>query len=306
MEYVLHILILVGIYAILALSLNLIAGYTGLMSISHAAFYGVGAYTVALMAVNLHINFFVGMLAGMVLSGLLGLVIGWPSLRIHDDYFVITTFGFQMIVFSVLNNWVDITKGPLGIPGIPQPELFGFKFTSHWHFLLLSWVLAFVVFWLVSRLANSPYGRVLRAVREDEVFAQSLGKNVMYYKLTVFIIGGALASIAGGLYAVYVTFIDPTSFTLLESILILSMVIVGGSGNVWGSLLGAFLLVTIPEGLRFVGLPSSIAANVRQILYGSLLVLFMLFRPQGILPERVVGGQGIVKARKHVKERARA
>jgi len=298
MEYLLHILILVGIYAILATSLNLIAGYAGLMSICHAAFYGIGAYTVALMTLYVHrsptiatahyslATFLMDIFLGMIFAGIVGIIVAWPSLRIHDDYFVIVTFGFQMIAFSILNNWVDFTKGPLGIPGIPWPELFGFKLTSHWHFLILSWLFATAIFYLVARLLNSPYGRVLRAIREDEIFAESLGKNVVYYKLSVFVVGGALASVAGALYATYVTFIDPTSFTLLESVLILSMVIVGGSGNLSGSLLGAFLLVVIPEGLRFVGLPSAVAANVRQILYGSLLVLFMLFRPQGILTER--------------------
>lgn len=285
MDYFLHILILVGLYAILGLSLNLIAGYTGLLSIAHAAFYGVGAYTTALLSLHYHTPFLLNVAAGMVVAALLGVVIAAPSLRVHDDYFVLATFGMQVIAFSILNNWVDFTGGPMGLPGIPQPVIFGFTFSSHLHFLLVTAVFAALIFLLLQRLVNSPFGRVLKAIREDEVFPRSLGKNVTRYKIIVFVVGAAIASVAGSLYATYITFIDPTSFTVQESIFILAVVIVGGAGNLWGSVVGAVLLVSIPEALRFVGMSSSVAANVRQILYGALLVIMMMFRPQGIIGE---------------------
>lgn len=285
MDYILHILILINIYIILVISLDLIAGYTGLLSISHAAFYGIGAYATALLSIHFQTNFLFNMLFGIVGAAVLGAIIAFPSLRIHDDYFVIATFGFQMIVYSVFNNWVALTRGPLGIPGIPVASLFGFNIDNHWKFLILSAIFAFLAYLLLHKLVNSPYGRVLKAIREDEVFAQSLGKNVNSYKIQVFIIGGALASVAGNLYAHYVTFIDPTSFTILESILVISMVIIGGAGSLRGPAIGAVVLVVLPEALRFVGLPSSVAANLRQIFYGSLLVLMMLYRPQGLIGE---------------------
>ena len=285
MDYLLHILILINIYIILVVSLDLIAGYTGLLSIAHAAFYGIGAYATALLSIHFQTNFLFNMLFGVVGAAALGIIIAFPSLRIHDDYFVIATFGFQMIVYSVLNNWVELTRGPLGIPGIPVASLFGLAFDSHWRFLVLSAIFASLAYLLVRKLVNSPYGRVLKAIREDEVFAESLGKNVNSYKIQVFVIGGALASVAGNLYAHYVTFIDPTSFTILESILVISMVIIGGAGSLRGPVIGAVVLVILPEALRFVGLPSSVAANVRQIFYGGLLVLMMLYRPQGLVGE---------------------
>ncbi len=285
MEYLLHILILIGIYAILSVSLNLIAGYTGMLSIAHAAFYGVGAYVAALMALNLHSPFLVNVVGAVILSGLLGAVVGIPSLRIRDDYFVIATFAFQVITFSVLNNWISFTGGPMGLPGIPQPTIFGLKISSHLGFLLLVGIFCAITLWIIHRIVRSPFGRVLKAIREDEVFAQAAGKNVAAYKVLVFVIGAGMAAVAGVMYAYYISFIDPTSFTVMESIFIISIVIIGGAGSLWGPVVGAVVLVTLPEFLRFVGLPSSVAANLRQIIYGGLLVAFMMWRPRGFLGE---------------------
>lgn len=285
MEYLLHILILINIYAIVALSLNLLAGYTGLVSVSQAAFYGIGAYTAALLALNFHASILLTLPAAAVVAGLAGVAIGYPSLRIRDDFFVIATFGFQVIAFSVMNNWMDLTNGPLGLPGIPQPEIFGYHISSHVDFLLLTLACAAIVYVIARRLTCAPFGRLLRAIREDDKLAQSLGKNVGATKVTVFAISAALAGIAGALYAYYISFIDPTSFTVPESVFMLSIVIVGGAGSLRGSILGAILLVALPEALRLIDLPNAVAANVRQILYGGLLVAFMMFRPKGILGE---------------------
>jgi branched-chain amino acid transport system permease protein len=285
LEYLLHILILICIYCIVGISLNIVAGYTGLISIAHAAFYGIGAYTAALLSLRFGVNFLLAIPAAIIVAAVFGFLIGFPSLRIRDDFFVIATFGFQVIVFSVMNNWMELTNGPLGLPGIPQPEILGYKFTSHLDFLILSFLFALITYLVARRLVKSPLGNVLRAIREDELFAQSLGKNVSYYKALAFSVGAGLVAIGGALYAYYITFIDPTSFTVPESIFMLSIVIVGGAGRLEGSILGAILLVTIPELLRFIGMPSSIAANMRQILYGGLLVAFMIWRPKGIWGE---------------------
>jgi len=285
MEYLLHILILIGIYVILSISLNLITGYSGLLSIAHAAFYGVGAYVAALLALKLHSPFLANIVCAVILSGLLGAVVGIPSLRIRDDYFAIATFAFQVITFSIMNNWVAFTGGPMGLPGIPQPAIFGWKITTHYDFLCVIFVLCIITLWISHKIVTSPFGRVLKAIREDEVFAQAMGKNVASYKVLIFVIGAGMASVAGVMYAYYISFIDPTSFTIMESIFIISIVIIGGAGNIWGSVLGAAVLVILPEALRFLGMPSSIAANMRQIIYGALLVIFMLFRPQGFIGE---------------------
>ncbi|NOR45625.1 MAG: branched-chain amino acid ABC transporter permease [Candidatus Delongbacteria bacterium] len=285
MIYLLHIIILIEIYAILSISLNLIAGYTGILSMAQAAFYGIGAYVAALMALNFNTPFLLNLILAVIIAGVFGALIGIPSLRIKDDYFIIATFAFQIIIFSVLNNFVSFTGGPMGLPGIPQPEIFGFVIDNHWSFLILGLLLAVFTYYFSKRIVTSPIGRTLKAVREDEVFTQSLGKNVAALKVKIFVVSAALAAIAGVLYATYITYIDPTSFTVNESIFIISIVIIGGAGNLKGSILGAVVLVMLPELLRFVGLPNAVAANIRQMLYGGLLVAFMLWRPRGFIGE---------------------
>lgn len=219
----------------------------------------------------------------MAVAALVSLIVSLPSLRLRDDYFVIATFSFQMILFSIFNNWMDLTRGPLGIPGIPQPTIFSWTLQSHVGFVGLSTIFAAIAYIVVSRLSTSPLGRVLRAIREDEVFVQAMGKNILRFKVTAVAVSAALAASAGSLYAHYITYIDPTSFTVMESILVISMVIIGGAGSPWGPLIGAVVLVTLPEALRFLGLPIGVAANLRQIIYGILLVLMMMYRPQGLV-----------------------
>ena len=285
MNYLLHILIYIGIFSILSISLNLLVGYTGILSIAHAAFYGVGAYVAALMALKLSSPFLLNLILAVIASSVLGAIVGIPSLRIKDDYFIIATFAFQVIVFSILNNWVSFTSGPMGLPGIPQPVIFGIRISTHIGFLITVTLLCALVFWLSVKIVRSPFGRVLKAIREDEVFAQSLGKNVAAFKVKTFMVGAGMAAVAGVMYATYISFIDPTSFTVMESIFIISIVIIGGAGSVWGPVLGSAVLVALPELLRFVGLPNAVAANIRQILYGGLLVAFMLWRPRGFIGE---------------------
>ncbi len=289
MEYLLHILILIGIYVILSVSLNLIVGYTGLLSIAHAAFYGVGAYVAALMALKLHSPFLVNVICAIILTGLLGALVGIPSLRIRGDYFVIATFAFQVITFSILKNWVSFTGGPMGLPGIPRPTIVGLTVSSHVSFLLLVGIFCALTQWVAWRLVRSPFGRVLKAIREDEVFAQAAGKDVAAHKELVFVIGACMAALAGVMYAYYISFIDPTSFTVMESVFVISIVIIGGAGSLWGPVVGAAALVVLPEALRFVGLPSSVAANIRQVLYGAALVACMMWRPQGLMGRHPLG-----------------
>jgi len=283
MLYFLHILTLVCIYTILAVSLDLLAGHTGILSVAQAAFYGVGAYTSALLAVRVGCTFLESALAGVFAASVVSFMVSLPSLRLHDDYFVIATFAFQIIIFSFFNNSMPLTNGPLGIPGIPQPAIGGWTVRTHMQFFIFAAVIAALAYAVVSRLATSPFGRVLHAIREDEVFIRSLGKDTLRFKVVAFAVSAALAAFAGSLYAHYITYIDPTSFTVTESILVISMVIIGGPASRWGPVIGATILVITPEVLRFVGLPNSVAASLRQVIYGALLVIMMTFRPRGLV-----------------------
>ena len=286
MEYLLHLLILVGVYVMLAQSLALSAGFGGMISLAHAGFYGVGAYTAALLAVRCGAPFLVALPMAMVLSGMLALGVAAIALRTVDDYFVICTLGIQVVVFSLMNNWMGLTRGPLGIPGIPGIRLFGIAVEGKWEFLLLVAVLAALIFVAIRKLTASSFGRTLRALSEDEIFTKSLGKNVYLTKLTAFTLGAMFAAVPGVLYAHYISYIDPTSFTLDESIFILSIVILGGMRNLWGSVFAAAFLVLLPEALRFVGMPGAVAANLRQIVYGGILVLMMFRYSRGFGAER--------------------
>ncbi len=283
MEYFLHILIISGIYIILTLSLNLIVGFTGLPALGHIGFVCVGAYTSSLLALNYGISPWIGLLIGACLASLLGLIIGFPSIRLKGDYLALATFGFGVIVYSVSKNWVDLTRGPMGLPGIPKFSLIGFELQPVWAYLILVAVFVFITAFVINRIACSPFGRVLMSIREDEIASLSIGKNINRYKLTVFVIGAFFAGIAGSLYAHYITFIDPSSFTMMESIAVLLMVVFGGMGSIKGSFIGALILVIFPEMLRFLGMPSSVAAPLRQMIYGLLLIVLMLKRPQGII-----------------------
>jgi len=277
MEYLLHLFILIGIYTMLSQSLNLSAGFGGMISLAHAGFYGVGAYTAALLAVNYQLPFLLTLPVAMLLSGLLALIVSTIALRTIDDYFIICTLGIQVVVFSLMNNLMSLTRGPLGIPGIPNIQFFGIGIESKPAFLLLTLFFAALFFFFLKKLTGSSFGRTLLALSEDEIFAQSLGKNVYLAKVIAFTLSAMFAAVPGALYAHYISYIDPTSFTVDESIFILSIVIIGGMRNLWGSIVASAFLVLLPEVLRFVGMPNSVAANMRQIIYGAILV-FMMFR----------------------------
>ncbi len=285
MPYIIHLLILIGIYAILGLSLNLVVGFTGLLSVTQAAFYGIGAYTTALLLTNFGMNFFLSVLIGMVVTAVVSLLIGSILSRFRDDYFALGSFGFNVIVYSIMLNWQSLTRGPLGIPGIARPALFGFSFGDNTSFLVLVVIFAGLTYFIANFITTSSFGRVLKAIREDEKAIQVFGYNVLYYKLAIFVISAVMASVAGALFATYITFIDPSTFTLNESIFILSIIILGGLANNRGAVLGAVFLILLPEILRFVGFPDEVAAQMRQVVYGLMLILLMLYKPEGLVGE---------------------
>ena len=281
MDYFLHIAIVIGIFIILSVSLDLMAGYTGMLSLAHAAFFGVGAYSYALLATRVHVNFLTATFFAMMISSLLGALIGYPSLRIRLDYFAITTLALQVVLVSVFNNLVSVTGGPMGFTDIAQASVGNWVVTTKAGYLVLTGATALMVIAVSWLIVSGSTGRVLRAIREDEVFTESLGINVASYKIVITAISASLASLAGCVYAAYFSFIDPSSFSLSESIFIISIVIVGGAGSISGPVVGACVLVSLPEALRFLGLPSAVAANLRQIIYGLLLIVLMLWRPRG-------------------------
>ena len=293
MEYFIHIGILILFYVMLSQSLTLTAGYSGLISLAHAGFYGIGAYTAGLLSTKLGLSFLVTLPAAILISGIIAVCVSMIALRTVDDYFIIITLGIQVVAFSIMNNWMQLTNGPLGIPGIPVLSFFGFDVNHKAVFLLITLCLTSVVFLFLKNITGSPFGRILLALSEDEIFAQSLGKRVYQAKVISFTIGGMLAAIPGVLYAYYIGFIDPTSFTIDESIFILSIVIIGGMRNLWGSAIAAAVLVVLPEVLRFLGMPTSIAANLRQIIYGLALVLMMFKYSEGFVSKLYVGQENL-------------
>jgi branched-chain amino acid transport system permease protein len=283
MAYLIHIAILASVYGILSLSLNLVVGEAGLLSVTQAAFFGIGAYAVALLTLGSGMNFFLATLIGMLISGIVALLLSIVFARLSGDYYALGSFGFNIIVYSIMLNWQSLTNGPLGIPGIGRPELFGYVFSDNSAFLALSLVLLVLVYMVCAAITRSSFGRVLHAVREDEQATAVFGYSPFAYKLVVFTISAMLAAVAGALFASYLTYIDPSSFILTVSILILSMVILGGLSSNKGAVIGAVMLIVLPELLRFVGFPDEVAAQMRQLTYGAILVLLMLYRPQGIL-----------------------
>jgi branched-chain amino acid transport system permease protein len=282
MNYLYHLLVYFEIYSIIAMSLNLLIGYGGLLQVAHAAYYGIGAYVAALLWTKLGWGFFPGLGAGALLAALCSLLVSLPAWRYRGDYFVMISIAVQMLIYALLYNWTDLTNGPFGITGISRPRIFDYNFVTTGSVSVLYGVLALGLGWILALLKWSPFGRALQAMRDDELVARSVGIPVEWLKLQAFALASAMVGIAGGLYASYVSYIDPTSFSLDESILMLSMVIIGGTGNVRGPLVGAAVLILLPEALRFLHMPDAVAANIRLLAYGLLLIIMMHLRPQGL------------------------
>lgn len=273
--YLLHLAIMAGIYVILAVSLNLIIGYAGQVSLGHAAFYGIGAYTSVLVTLNWHFPFPLAAVAAMLGAGVTGLVLGLPTLRLKEDYLAIVTLGFGVIVDLVMRN-LEITGGPDGIVGIPSPVILGLSFRPQPLYLLLVGLGVAFTLGFAYCLVSSYHGRALRAIRDHETTAQVMGINTPAYKVAVFAVAAALAGLAGSLFAHYIRHINYESFDLHASILILCMVVLGGMGSLSGSVVGALALTAMPEAFRQF-------KDYQDLAYGVLLVGLLVWRPQGLL-----------------------
>ncbi len=289
MEYILHIIIMINIYVMLVLSANLPVGMANLLSMCQAAFYGIGAYIGTYVLMQFNLPFVLVAAIVMTVVGMFSLLVSFASVKLKGDYFILATLGFQMIVYTILYNWTDVTRGPYGIPGIPSIKLFGvISVSGVYGYFALSLLVAIIVAFLYLKIKQSPYGRVLKAMRSDELAVKALGRNTNMFKIQTFCLSAAFSALAGVIYASYVSYIDPTSFTLDESIFIITALFIGGIGNVKGPILGAVFVVVLPELLRFVGMPDAIAANMRQIIYGLVLIAIMFLRPQGLLGENSI------------------
>ena len=287
MDYLLHILIIALIYSIFAISLNLELGFTGLYNFGHVAFFGIGAYTSALLSLaGLPVS--VGIACGMIVAGVAGSLLAIPALRLSGDYFGIATLVFAEMVRLFFLNERWLTKGPMGLPGIPRPGWIGGGVAGLPMFLIFCALLTVAVFLLIRHLTTAPFGRALKVVREDEYVAQALGKNVLIIKIKTITVGSILAGLAGGLWAHYITYISPADFTLTETILVLLCVVLGGRGTNWGPVLGAFVITFFGESVRFLPIPTDFGrfvAPLQGMVYGAVLILIMLKRPEGLIPE---------------------
>ena len=287
---------LFAIFAILAVSLNLVIGYTGLLSLAHVAFFGIGAYSVAVLTTqptyeqvaghlpHFGLPFFAALILGMAITGVVALFVGVILSRFRDDIFVLVSVGFAVISHRIFLFWQPVTRGPFGIHAIAKPEIGGIVIDGRMEFLFLTLgflVIVFLISWLIVR---SSFGRVLMAIREDEQAIEVFGYKARFFKLTIWVISAMMAALAGGITASEQTFIDPQSFVLLESILLVTIVILGGLGTLWGSLLGALVFVLLNEGMRFLPfLPGELVGQARLAILGIVIVLLMLFRPQGLV-----------------------
>jgi branched-chain amino acid transport system permease protein len=285
MDYLVYLLIVICIYVILTVSLNSLVGEARIFSFAHAAFFGIGAYATSILMVKGGWNFFPALGAAFVVTGCIAAVSGIPALRLGGDYFVLACFALQIIVERILNNWESLTGGPYGLYGIPRPSLFGHVLTDNRSFVLLALAIAGIVVWAYGRWMKSPYGLTIRTLAEDEVVAASMGRDVTRVKVVLFAITAATAALAGGLYAVLYGVVDPTAFGIHVIILLWAMLFVGGMGNLKGPILGAVVLLCLPEALRFIGVQGAKTGQVQQMAYGLFLVGAMLFRPQGLAGE---------------------
>jgi branched-chain amino acid transport system permease protein len=277
--YHLHVVIMAGIFTILALSLNLLLGYTGQLSLGHAAFFGIGAYTSSLLALKLEWSFWLGLPAAAALAGLAGWAIGRLALKLRGAYFVLVTISFAGVISLVSVNWMELTNGPLGLPGVPAPELPGLSLRtkSAYYFLVLAaTALAYLV---CHRLVRSRLGRAFVALRENEALAESVGVDPTRTLVLAAVVSAALAGVAGSLYAHYTRFVSPEVFLFSYTVTMVIMVVAGGKGTLAGPVVGAVLFTILPEVLR-----EAMAWQWQMLAYGVLLVLLLFFLPRGIVP----------------------
>ena len=284
MEYVDGLIVIVGLYVILAASFNLILGYGGLVSIAHPVFFALGAYASAILSRDLHVPVLLAMLGGFCVALIASIALALPSLRVSGDYLMIASIGFQLGVLELIKN-VRFTGGPGGLSNIPPFLIRDFGRESYVLFVLAVMAAVIALIWWIAR---SDYGRAMSAMRDDELAFASVGRNAMWMKIAIFGLGSGLAGLAGALYAHYFRFVTPEQFELVQSAAILTMVVVGGMRTTWGPVVGALLLEALPQALSFLNMPPSVLGPIQGLLFTGLVLVFMFFRPQGLVPAQDV------------------
>ena len=249
-SYLLTVMVFIGIYTMLAVALNLLLGYAGQISLGHAAFYGLGAYTTGSLCTKFHFNPWLAIFCGIVLTAGVAYLIGVPSLKLKGHYLAMATLGFGEIVFIVFNELSVLTGGPSGMTSIPRLSIFHFALNTDLRFYCFVWVIVLVSIIISINIVNSRVGRALLAIHGNESAALAVGVNVASYKVQVFVLSAVFASIAGSLYAHFVTFISPSSFGFMQSIMLVTMVVIGGMSDIWGACLGALIITILPEYLH--------------------------------------------------------
>ena len=294
-QYYLHIAIQAGIFAILAMSLNLLLGYTGQLSLGHAAFFGIGGYTSALVNKHLGWPVLIGFVLAIVVAGLAGYLIGRISLRLRGAYFVLVSVSFAGVVALIAVNWIELTNGPLGMPGIPAPEImvpgmgeFAFRTKESYYYLVLA--VASLSYFVCHRLVRSRVGRAFVALRENEVLAQAIGVDGTRYLVIAAMVSAAMAGAAGSLYVHYIRLVSPEIFLFSYTVTMVVMVIAGGKGTLLGPIVGAILFTALPEVLRAVT-----SYQWQMLLYGILLILTIFFLPKGIVPTATIWKRRIAR-----------
>jgi branched-chain amino acid transport system permease protein len=277
--YHLHIAIMAGIFGVLALSLNLLLGFTGQLSLGHAAFFGIGAYTSALLTLKREWSVWPALLAAVALAAAAGWLIGRLALKLRGAYFVLVTISFAGVISLVSVNWIELTNGPLGLPGVPAPEVWGWSLRSkstYYYLVLAAVALSYLV---CARLVRSRIGRAFVALRENEPLAESIGVDVTHYLVLAAVVSAGMAGLGGSLYAHYTRFVSPEVFLFTYTVTMVVMVVAGGKGTLAGPLVGAVLFTTLPEALR-----EAASWQWQMLAYGVLLVLLVFFMPRGIVP----------------------
>jgi branched-chain amino acid transport system permease protein len=292
MNYVLHLLIYFSVFSIVGMSLNIVVGYCGLLSLAHASYFAVGAYVYAVAALNWGWGFIPATLLAVVVGAVLSLVLALPTWRLKGDFFVMASLAVQALVYSAAYNWTrtgarpgswaNLTGGPFGLSGVPHPGIVGIRLDTLSSMSALAMITALACLGLSAVLLRSPWGRALQAMRDDELAARGLGKNVRLMKLQAIMVACSLAAVGGSIYSYYAGYVDPSLGSLDQSILLLAMVVVGGAGNVRGTLVGVLVLLLFPEALRFARIPNALASELRLAGFGLLLVLLVHFRPRGL------------------------
>jgi len=286
MDYLASMGVLIGIYVILATSYNLIIGYGGLNTIAHPIFFALGAYTAALLSIETSLPAVVCIAAGIGVAVVASVALAMTTLRVSGDYLLIASLGFQLGLLQAINN-LEFAGGPAGLSNIPMT--FAGPARS-WIWLVITAAVAALVIWLVRRSMAGPFGRAVRAMRDDEEACAALGRSLFAMKVVIFAVGCGAAGLAGGMYAYYFQYISPEQFSIAQSATILTMVVLGGIGTIWGPIVGAFVLVALPQAITFLQLPSSLVGPLQGLIFTSLVIIFLFLRPHGLVGTRLAGG----------------